>query len=73
MYFTIDRIVNDIAVLLDDEDKTYKVQISTIPFPVEEGDLLRGDVAPTGVTITAKDPEELERRMAARRRRRRNG
>ena len=71
MYFTIDRIVNGIAVLLDDEDNTCKVQVSAIPFSVEEGDLLVGDNTAAGVVITAKDAEELARRMEARRKRRR--
>ena len=71
MYYTIDRIVNGIAVLLDDEDNTCKVQVSAIPFPVEEGDLLVGDSTPAGIVITAKDAEELSRRMEARRKRRR--
>ena len=70
MYFTIDRIVNGIAVLLDDDCNTYKVQVSAIPFSVEEGDLLVGDNTAAGVTITAKDTEELARRMEARRKRR---
>ena len=71
MYFTIDRIVGGIAVLLDDADNTHKVQVAEIPFSVEEGELLCGELSPTGITITAKDPAELERRMEARRARRR--
>ena len=71
MYFTIDRIVNGIAVLLDDQDTTFKVAVSAIPFSATEGDLLRGELTPTGVTISAKDEEEQARRMEERRRRRR--
>lgn len=73
MYFTIDRIVNGIAVLLDDNDATHKVLVAEIPFPVAEGDLLRGEATPTGVTVSAKDEAELARRMEARRRRRQRG
>lgn len=72
MYFTIDRITAGIAVLLDDNDNTYRIPTAEIPFPVAEGELLCGTLAADGaVTITGKDDAELAARMEARRARRR--
>lgn len=38
--YTVDRMENDIAVCISDDDKVHKVPIASIPFAISEGDIL---------------------------------
>lgn len=62
IFFTVDRIINDIAVLLTDNETMYDVNIADIPFEVNEGDVLTGEIVHDEVSILRKDTGEMQKR-----------
>jgi len=42
--FTVDRIVDDIVVLISDEEEAIEIESSKILFEISEGDVLTGEI-----------------------------
>lgn len=64
IFFTIDRIIGDIAVLITDDEKIHEVKVTDIPFEINEGDVLTGEITDENVVITAQDICEKSIRTA---------
>lgn len=58
IFFTIDKIIGDIAVLMTDDEKIHEVKVTDIPFELDEGDVLTGEIIDEKIIITAKDINE---------------
>lgn len=63
IFFTVDRIIGDIAVLLTDDEVVYNVKITDIPVEINEGDVLTGNISGDNVIISDKDTEEKQIRL----------
>jgi len=42
--FTVDRIVDNIVVLITDDEEVIEVNVSKLPFEISEGDILTGEI-----------------------------
>ena len=62
IFFTVDRIISDIAVLMTDEEIIYELNITNIPFEISEGDILIGEITDGEVIISGKSTEEKQKR-----------
>ena len=64
IFFTVDRIISDIAVLITDEEIIYELNITNIPFEIGEGDILIGEITDDEIIISGKNTEEKQKRSA---------
>lgn len=62
IFFTVDRIIDDIAVLLTDDEIVYNININDLSFRIDEGDILIGNITDDNVIIIGKDMHEKSKR-----------
>ena len=60
--FTVDRIVENIAVLLTDDEQVFEKNIAEIPFELCEGDVLTGEIDGT-LELNVKEKEVRTERI----------